>query len=219
MTTSRYYNLGYVAYSNGKPVVPRKSSSGKSRGDLTQQHEVRISKTALKNVIKSELNQMGIYKKKDGKSMQTETTNLSKEDISNEKGRKWKVSASGILMMTSSLSKNAIQYNNAQQSGDRAVKERTLVSASINNSILALGAFGVYGILASQMLSFGYYMFGNILENSIQNKYDNQRLNYKFANYDLSKNSTYIYNDKTSKWIAQDTERVKTLLLGNKNQA
>lgn len=123
-----------------------------------------------------------------------------------------KISTAGLVMFTGSLAKGGLSYGEQMIKNDKPAATRALYSSAINGAILMVGM--TQPALAVS-LSLVNYLTNNLVGNSIQNRYDNQRLNYKMANYDFDKYSTYVYND--GKAVAQDTQRVNNTIL-NRNK-
>ena len=80
-----------------------------------------------------------------------------------------------------------------------------------NGLTLGIGMFNPVLGVATSLIN---WVVSPMIQNAIQNHFDTQRLNYKFSNYDISKYSTYVYNN--GQYIAQDSERVEKSLLGRK---
>lgn len=133
------------------------------------------------------------------------------------KAGKWMASQMGKAMVISQAISSGIRYNNALVSGDEARASKTLINGSMSALTLGLGTFGgPWGLVASTLLSAFRGLFGNYIDNQIQEKYDTRRLSYRLTNYDLSKYSTMTYNYNQQKWVASDTQKVATQILGSR---
>jgi hypothetical protein len=132
------------------------------------------------------------------------------------KAGKWMASQMGKAMVISQSVSSGIRYKNALASGDEAKASKTLVNGGISAITLALGASkSPWGLVASTLISAFRGIFGNYIDNQIQEKYDTRRLSYRLTNYDLSKYSTQTYNYNQQKWIATDTQRIERNILKN----
>lgn len=146
-----------------------------------------------------------------------------KKPISEEKSKfyksgRWTASQMGKAMVISQAVSSGIRYSNAVASGDEARASKTLVNGGVSAITLALGASkSPWGVVASTLISAFRGIFGNYIDNQIQEKYDTRRLSYRLTNYDLSRYSTQTYNYSQQKWIATDTVRTTKKILGNTN--
>ena len=134
------------------------------------------------------------------------------------KRQKWLTSQMGRAMTGMQMVSAGMRYANVLASGDEAKQNRELFSSGVSALTLLLGTYGgPYGMVASVLLSGARGLFGQLVENKIQEKYDTRRLKYKLSNYDLAKYSTQTYNYSQQKWIATDTVRTTSKILGNIN--
>ena len=160
------------------------------------------------------LRKNGIITDKDSQIKEPTPEEEAKKRRRNNK--KWLVSQMGKAMLLSQAVSAGIRVQNAVASGDEAKQAREIFSSGTSAVTLALGTFGgTYGLVASVLLSYARGIFGQYIENSIQEKYDTKRLQYRLTNYDLSKYSTQTYNHSKDKWIASDIMRINKSVLGN----
>lgn len=148
------------------------------------------------------------------------TENVGKKDTGGiqGKGRDWQVSTAGGMMIANSMLSNGIGVATALHGGDKAVADQRMVSGTVGSAILGVGAFGgPYGMLLATTLSIVYSLVGDAIGNALQNRHDLQRLNYKMDNYDVNKHGTYIYDSNSSKWLAQDINKIERSILGKKS--
>lgn len=131
---------------------------------------------------------------------------------------KWITSQMGKAMTAAQMMSAGVRYTNTLSSGDEAKQNRELFSSGLSALTLGLGTIGgPWGMVASVIISYARGLFGQYIENQIQEKYDTRRFRYKLSNYDLSRYSTQTYDYSKQKWVATDTVRATKKILGNIN--
>lgn len=169
-----------------------------------------LEKRITQNVLKR-IESKGVNITNDEKPIQTKQRIETKVDYDNKRARKYKVSVAGGIMLGGLVAKSSISVAEAVQKNDAAMFYKQMYSSLSNGLALGVGMFNPVLGVATSLIN---WVLSPIIQNTIQNHFDTQRLNYKFSNYDISKYSTYVYNN--GQYIAQDSERVEKSFLGRK---
>ena len=142
----------------------------------------------------------------------------ARERRKSEKTKRWITSHMGKAMTGMQMVSAGMRYTNVLASGDEAKQNREIFSSGLSALTLGLGTIGgPWGMVASVIISYARGLFGQYIENQMQEKYDTRRFKYKLSNYDLSRYSTQTYNYSQQKWVATDTVRATKKILGNTN--
>lgn len=199
---------------NGK-VTLRVTKSGK----LDKRNKIGAFLEKLVNErVDDALKQNGIQPSSQKPIKEPTPESQAKERRKTEKAKRWITSHMGKAMTGAQMMSAGLRYTNILASGDEAKQNREIFSSGLSALTLGLGTIGgPWGMVASVLISYARGLFGQYIENQIQEKYDTRRFRYKLSNYDLSKYSTQTYNYSQQKWIATDTVRTTNKILGNRN--
>lgn len=207
--------MAYLRHQSINSATRNKDGTLRKNGSM----EVNINMDALvkkvHKLVQKEIEQAE-YSPSASKPMnKTSTKSVSK--VNDDKRKGWKISALGAVALTNSLALSSISLIEHHKSGDEASRDKKLASSVINGTILLAGTFGgPAGIATSVALSTIYGYASTYIGNSIQNKYDTERLNYRMANYDLRKNATYTYDTTSGKWTHKELNKTRAMNLSNK---
>lgn len=126
----------------------------------------------------------------------------------------WKLSTVGATMLASQLATAMNTSNKALSTGDNAQMAMTNYTNTKGTGMLLLSTFGgPVGMIMSVLLNRIDGLVGQAIENQIQLRYDNARLDYNLTRMDIGRNSTYTYDYEQNKWVARDVQRIKNNIL------
>lgn len=106
-------------------------------------------------------------------------------------------------------------------STDTVAMKQQIAKGVTSASISGLHALGTitgnpYMFAAAYAVGLASDIFGQKIENNIQRKGDAKRLAYNFKNNDYNRFGNKVYNSQKNEWIAEDANKVKRRVLGQK---
>lgn len=197
-----------------------RNKSGDFRKNASMKVEINMNELVRQvyNLVKK--NELKSGETMSGKTMKFPSLTETPEEIVKKRKKNWIISHLGIAGTVNSAVLSGISLKEHHNSGDMATFDKKVVSSLINTSILLAGTMGgPAGMVTAVALSTIYGYVGTYISNSIQNKYDTERLNYRLSNHDLRKHSTFIYDTTSSRWTAEEMKKSNLGLLTNRQSA